>query len=259
MNAGKSTLVNYLAQEDRVIVSKIPGTTRDSVDVRVEIDGQQLIVIDTAGLRKKQSIQDSVEFYGQARAARAIRRADVVLLMVDCTRDISQVDKQLANMVTDAFKPCVLCITKWDLAGELTPEHYLEYVQSRMGMLNFSPLTFISSKTAFNVRETFSLIPKLWEQANTRVPTAQINKVLQDAFTRNSPRVQRSRVPKISFGMQVDVCPPTILVFVNHPKLFNDEYRRYLANRFREALPYSEIPLRIAYRGKESKGPQPGP
>lgn len=252
-NSGKSTLVNTLAKEDRVIVSEIPGTTRDSVDVRIGIDENGFTVIDTAGLRKKKSVQDSVEFYGQARTARAIRRADVVLLLVDATRDISQVDKGIADMVVEACKPCILGLNKWDLAQDHGAEAFEEYVAARLPNLRFAPLTFLSALTGFNVRKTFSLIRDLTDQANFRVSTSEINRVLQDALTRRSPRVKKSRVPRIYFGVQVSVAPPTILAFVNDPKLFNDEYRRYLVNRFQEALPFKEVPLRILFRGKPKK------
>ncbi|MBU0753682.1 MAG: 50S ribosome-binding GTPase, partial [Planctomycetes bacterium] len=249
-NSGKSTLVNKLAKEDRVIVSEIPGTTRDSVDVRIGFGDDAFTVIDTAGLRKKKSVQDSVEFYGQARTARAIRRADVVLLLIDATRDISQVDKGIADMVVDACKPCILGLNKWDLVKDHGSGAFEEYVVARLPNLRFAPLTFLSALTGFNVQKTFSLIRELKDQAEFRAPTAEINRVLQEALVQRSPRVKKSKVPKIYFGVQVSVCPPTILAFVNDTKLFNDEYRRYLVGRFQEALPYKEVPLRILFRGK---------
>lgn len=254
MNSGKSTLVNHLAKEDRVIVSEIPGTTRDSVDVRVTLDNQTFVVIDTAGLRRKKSVRDSVEFYGQARAARAIRRADLVLFLIDVERDVSLVDKGIADAILAEHKPCILCLTKWDLAEGYSTDAYTEYITSRLPNLRFAPLSCMSSKTNFNIKKTFAMIPELMEQASHRVSTAQINEVLQEALVRRSPRVKKSRVPKIYFGTQVDVSPPTIVAFVNDAQLFNDEYRRYLVNRFRDVLPYTEIPIKLIFRGKEQEG-----
>lgn len=250
MNSGKSTLVNHLAHEDRVIVSEIPGTTRDSVDVRVEFGGHTFTVIDTAGLRRKKAIQDSVEFYGQARASRAIRRADVVILLIDATRDISQVDKRIAEAIVESYKPCVICLNKWDLTEDHSVDDFAEYVAVRLPGLNFAPLICLSAKTGFNIQDVFRLVHELREQAGHRVSTAQINKVLQEAITRRSPRMRRSKVAKIYFGAQVEIEPPTVVVFVNDPSLFNEEYRRYLANRLRLELPYGEVPVKIAFKGK---------
>jgi GTP-binding protein len=250
MNAGKSTLVNFLANEDRVIVSEIPGTTRDSVDVRVEIDGTQFVVIDTAGVRRKRAIQDSVDFYGQARSARAIRRADVVLLLLDVTHEVTSVDKRIADDVRGAYKPCILCLNKWDLVEGHMPGDFSEYLWDRMPGMRYAPLSFISAETGFNVRETFRMVPELWKQASERISPSLLNKVLQEAFTRRAPRTRKSKVAKIYFGSQVGVRPPTLLIFVNEPALFKEDYERYLVGRFREALPFKEIPIRIKFKGK---------
>jgi len=259
MNVGKSSLVNYLAQEERVIVSELPGTTRDSVDVTFEIGGRQYVVIDTAGMRRKTSIQDSIEFYGQARAERAIRRADVVVLMLDATREIAKVDKKIADMVITSYKPCVLAVSKWDLVQDSTSDDYEAYVAAKLRGFDFMPLTFISSQTGFNIEATFELVTELYHQASQRASTAMINKVLEDAVRRRTPQIRLAKPGKIYFGMQIETCPPTILVYVNDIKLFNHDYRRYLANRFRKALPYSEVPIKIAFRGKDRVGlPPPG-
>ena len=249
MNAGKSTLVNRLARGPRVIVSEIPGTTRDSVDVRVEMGDLRFTVIDTAGIRRKRSIQDSVEFYGQARAARAIRRADAVLLLLDATREISSVDKRIAAEVLDSYKPCIVCLNKWDRVDR-PPEAFLEYVGARLTGLRFAPVACLSALEGFNVEPTFRLVPELIEQWSRRVETARINKVLREAFTRRPPRTPKSRTAKVYFGTQVDVRPPFIVVFVNDPALFDEAWRRYLAGRFREALPFPEVPIKIAFRGR---------
>lgn len=258
MNAGKSSLVNRLAAEERVIVSSVPGTTRDSVDVSFRVAGRDFVIIDTAGIRRKRSIQDSVEFYGQARAERAVRRSDAVILMLDATQDISSVDKKIADLVLSSYKPCVLAISKWDLAKEHTTEEYGIYVADRLPGFSFVPLTFISSLSGFNVTSTFRLVADLCAQSTCRVSTPRINEVLKAAIARRAPQIRRSRLARIYFGTQVDVKPPTIIVFVNDIRNFNRDYRRYLANRFREELPFSEVPIKIAFRGKDRAGKPAG-
>lgn len=258
MNAGKSTLVNHLAKEERVIVSEIPGTTRDSVDVRVQIEGNKFIVIDTAGLRRKKSIQDSIEFYGQARAAKAIRRADVVLFLKDVSQEVTAVDKTIAALIEEHCKPCILAMTKWDLADQLEepidPEEYGPYLADTLPGMRVAPLTFISSFTGFNIKETFALVPELWKQAGERISTGTLNRALQDAITQRSAGTRKSKVAKVYYGAQVSVHPPTFTVFVNDVRLFSDQYKRYLVHFFQDRFPFSEVPIRIFFKGKKKEG-----
>ena len=196
-NAGKSTLINTLAREERVIVSEIPGTTRDSVDVKFEIDGKEFIAIDTAGIRKKKQIQGSIEFYGMARAERSIRRADVVILLIDAPSDISQVDKNIGDYIQTQYKPCLLVVSKWDLAEDVETEKFIKYVHTRLPGLGFAPLSFISSFSGENIIETIELAQELYKQANTRVSTAELNKVLEHAFTCHRPTKRKSKISKV--------------------------------------------------------------
>lgn len=249
-NAGKSTLINTLAKEERVIVSEIPGTTRDSVDVRFEIDGKEFIAIDTAGVRKKKHIQDSIEFYGMARVERSIRRADVVILLIDAPRKISQVDKKISDYIKTQYKPCLLVVSKWDLAEGVTTEDFNKYVQSRLPGLSFAPLSFISSFRGENIIETIRLAQEMFQQANTRVSTSELNTVLEHAFTRHRPTKRKTKVSKVYYATQVSVCPPTFILFVNDKRLFNADYERYLSNQLRDNLPFSEIPLKFYFRPK---------
>ena len=249
-NAGKSTLINTLAQEERVIVSEIPGTTRDSVDVKFKIDGKEFIAIDTAGIRKKKQIQGSIEFYGMARAERSIRRADVVILLIDAPSDISQVDKNIGDYIKTQYKPCLLVVSKWDLAEDVEIEKFIKYVHTRLPGLHFAPLSFISSFSGENIIETIELAQELYKQANTRVSTAELNKVLEHAFARHRPTKRKSKISKIYYATQVSVCPPTFVLFVNDKRLFNSDYERYLSNQLRDNLPFSEIPLKFYFRPK---------
>ncbi|MCA8971575.1 MAG: ribosome biogenesis GTPase Der [Planctomycetes bacterium] len=251
-NSGKSTFVNLLAGGDRVIVSELAGTTRDAVDVRFERDGKTWVAIDTAGLRKKSRVQDAIEFFSLARAEQSIRRADLVFLMFDITETLSQVDKKLASFVIDQFKPCILVGNKLDLAVEagVPIEKWEAYVRQQLVGLSFAPLSFMSAKDGIHIEETMRLGEELYEQASTRVSTGELNRVLQVARERLAPKGP-GKIPKLFYATQVDVCPPTILVFVNEPELFTGQYDRYLQNRLREAFDWKEIPIRIVYRRRE--------
>lgn len=255
VNSGKSTLVNLLAGEERVIVSEIAGTTRDAIDVPFEWAGRQYTAVDTAGLRKRRVVEGTADFYGHLRAQGAIRRADVVLLLVDATRKISKIDKALAHLIARSDKPVVVGVTKWDLAKAegREPEDYIPYVEQQLPQLDFAPVTFMSSHEGFNIGETLDVVSNLYDQSSFRAPTGPLNRVIEDAITRHGPRTTQSRVPKILYATQAGIRPPTIVVFVNDHKLFGDEYRRYLSNRLRETFPFEEVPIRIIFRTRESE------
>ena len=249
-NAGKSTLINTLAHEERVIVSETLGTTRDSIDVKFEIKGKPFIAIDTAGVRKKKQIQGSIEFYSMARVERSIRRADVVILLIDAPRKISQVDKKIGDYIKTQYKPCILVINKWDLAGQVETSTFTNYVQARLPGLSFSPLSFMSAINGSNVIETIALAQELFEQANTRISTAELNKAIEHAFLLHRPTRKKSKVAKIYYSTQVNVCPPTFVLFVNDKSFFNADYERYLSNQLRKTLPFHEIPFQFYFRPK---------
>jgi GTP-binding protein len=247
-NSGKSTLVNYLAGEKRVIVSELPGTTRDAIDVQFALGDRRFVAIDTAGIRRKVRLREAVDFYSLARAERSIRRADVVLLLIDARAEITTVDKKIAGHIAEQVKPCIIAVNKWDLVKGIEPEKFVEYVRSRLHGVDFAPIAFISGKTGHNVSETVALAQELFEQANTRVNTATINQVVQKAVTARSPAPVGRRVPKIYYGTQIGTAPPTIVLFVNDPALFPVVYARHLMNYFRRELPFSEVPLRLYFR-----------
>lgn len=174
-NAGKSTFINALAGQQRVIVSETPGTTRDSVDVNIELEGRRLVVIDTAGIRKRKSLQGDIDFYSLHRAMRSIRRADVVAMMIDASLPVSQVDKDLAGDIAKLYKPVVLVVNKWDLAaGQAAGEEYEEYLGKVFPELAFAPVSLTTAKDGVNVRQTIELAEELFSQSNTRVATAEL-------------------------------------------------------------------------------------
>jgi len=262
-NVGKSTFINALAGQERVIVSEIPGTTRDAIDVQFEKDGRTFTAIDTAGVRKKRKIADSVEFYSYARATRSIRRADVVLLLIDATEPVSQVDKKLARFIAEEYKPCVLVINKWDLAkSRAATDDYGAYLTSTLPEIDYAPIAFTTAKTGRNVQATIDTAIELFKQARSRIPTGRLNQVLQAALAARGPSARRSTKPvKIYYATQVATCPPTIVLSVNDPGAVTAEYQRFLINRLREGLPFAEIPIRLllkAHHAKRSAGPTAG-
>ena len=251
-NAGKSTLVNALAGDERVIVSEVEGTTRDSVDVRVEVDGHVFTAIDTAGVRKRKSVKDDIEYYSMHRSMRSIRRADVVLLLIDAALPVSQVDKQLGHEILKHHKPVVIVVNKWDLAeSEYTQEQYLEYLDDALKGLSFAPIVFISALNKDGIREVLGLAHNLYQQAQHRVPTAELNKVMEAILAERTPTSSVGKRPKVYYVTQLAVEPPTIGLFVNDPTLFEGGYERFLLNRFRDTLPFSEVPIKLAIRPRK--------
>lgn len=254
-NAGKSTLINAIAGEERVIVSEIPGTTRDSIDVRFEKDGRTLLAIDTAGVRKKRKLADDIEYYAMTRAMQSIARADVVLLLVDATEKIGQVDKKLARHIADLFKPCILVVNKWDQAkGHASSEEFGTYLEKVLPEIRYAPVAFTSAISGRNILATIDLAAELFKQSRTRVGTGRLNKVVGDAVATQAPRPKKGRkAPKILYATQVSTQPPTIVVFVNGAHLVTQNYERFMLNQLRERLPFEEIPIRLLFRSRRAE------
>jgi GTP-binding protein len=253
VNVGKSTFLNALAGENRAIVSEVPGTTRDTVDLRIEKDGRTILIMDTAGLKRERSVQGSVDFYAQRRAEHAIQRSEVCLLILDCTDDISRGDRQIARFIEDAVKPVVIVANKWDLAqGRMEMEQYADYLSKKLTGLHYAPVAFVSARDGKNVFSALETAESLAKQGRHRVGTPEINRAIERAMTESRPPTRMPREPKIYYGTQTGTSPPTIMLFVNDPRLFGQAFRRFLENRFREVLPYREIPLRIVYKRRKS-------
>jgi GTPase len=249
-NTGKSTFINCLAESDRVIVSEVAGTTRDSVDVRFERDGQAFVAIDTAGVRKKKSLASDIEFYSMHRAERSIRRADVVLLFLDAPEPISKVDKQLAGYILDHHKPAIFVVNKWDLMAPMATGTLAEYVRKTFPSLDHVPIAFITAKVGKNVQAVLNLAQTLHKQASARVGTGDLNRVLRDALDANPPPMRQNRRPKIYYATQVAANPPTIVLFTNGPELIDNTYLRYILRTFRDHLPFPEVTIRLELRKK---------
>lgn len=258
-NSGKSTLVNALAGEERVIVSEVPGTTRDAVDVRFQMGEREFVAIDTAGVRKKSKMGD-VEFYSYTRAKRSIRRADVVMLMIDSTVPLGGVDTRLARYVADEFKPVVVTVNKWDLArGRADTADYEEYLTKILPEIDYAPLAFITAKDGKNIDAAVDTAILLHKQAQTRIGTGQLNAVLKTILEMRGPSARRgTKRIKVYYATQVSTCPPTIVLFCNDASQVREEYRRFMENRLREMLPFGEVPIRLLFRSSGENVPRRG-
>ncbi len=251
-NVGKSTFVNTLAQAERMITSEVAGTTRDSVDVRFDLDGKKFVAIDTPGLRRSKSITTDVDFYSTHRAQRSIRRADVVLMFFDPSERISKVDKQLCDYIAENYKPCVFVVNKWDLcAGSMPTEKWVTYMHDSFRTMWYVPIAFITGQTGKNVKALLNHAQMLFKQARERVTTGALNKVVRAALDANPPPLFQNRRPKLYYATQVGGEPPTIVMFCNDPKAFEEPYRRYLLGVLREHLPFAEVPIKLYLRKRQ--------
>jgi GTP-binding protein len=261
-NAGKSTLVNAIVGADRVIVSETPGTTRDAVDVRFEKDGKTIVVIDTAGVRKKGKMSNSIEFYSYVRATAAVERADVVLLLIDAAEPVSQVDKKLAGFITEQYKTCIIVVNKWDLAkGQAGTEDYQHYLTELLPGLRHAPIAFTTATTGKNVQSVLDLAAELFKKATTWISTPQLNKAFEAIRADQVPMAKRrgakgkTVLPKMYYATQIAANPITILMFVNRPELFGESYRRFVVNRLQSVLPMiEELPIRLLARSHKTEG-----
>ena len=250
-NVGKSTVINSLAAAERVIVSEVPGTTRDSIDVRFERDGKSFVAIDTAGVRKKASLASDIEFYSLHRAERSIRRADVALLFLDARHRVGRIDKQLTEYVLEHHKPVIFVVNKWDLVKDYMPTEKMgDYIRAMFPMLDYVPIAFITAKKGKNVLRLLQLAIQLHKQSGTRVSTGDLNRVVRQAIEANTPPVRNNRQPKIFYATQIGVHPPTIVLFTNGPELFDDTYVRYLTKVLRDSFPFSEVAIKVILRAK---------
>ncbi len=252
-NVGKSTFVNTLAEAERMIVSEVAGTTRDSVDVRFELDGKAFVAIDTPGIRRPQGRKkSSIDFYGFHRAQRSIRRADVVFLFLDATQRISKVDKQLCDYISQSYKPCFLVVNKWDqLVDTMPTEKWVHYLHDNFPTMRYAPIAFITAQTGKNVKALLNHGQMLFKQSRHRISTGQLNRLLRAAIRRNPPPLHHNRRPKIYYGTQVGVQPPTLVLFCNNPAGISKPYQRYLLGSVRDQLDFEEVPIKLYLRKRQ--------
>lgn len=250
-NVGKSTFVNTLAGSERMIVSEVPGTTRDSVDVRFELDGKTFVAIDTPGLKKGKSIRSDIDFYSDHRAKRSIRHADVVLMFFDCGQRLSKVDKQLVHYIESEYKPCVFVVNKWDqMAPHMPTQRWADYLREQFSSLAYVPIAFITGKEGKNVKKLLNHAQMLYKQARSRVTTGELNRLVRRAMEIQPPPTIGTRRLKVFYATQISEQPPTIVLKCNDPACVTPTYRRYLITTLRDGLRFGEVPIRLFLEGR---------
>ncbi|SER43030.1 ribosome biogenesis GTPase Der [Salisediminibacterium halotolerans] len=252
-NVGKSSLVNAILGEERVIVSDIPGTTRDAVDTAFKKDEQDYVVIDTAGMRKRGKVYESTEKYSVLRALKAIERSNVVLVLIDGEEGIIEQDKKIAGYAHEAGRAVVIVVNKWDAVekDDKTMREFENKIRDEFAYLDYAPVVFLSAKTKKRVQHLLPVVNQVSESHNLRVPTNVLNDVIVDAVTMNpTPTSAGGRRLRINYTTQVSVAPPTFILFVNDPDLLHFSYRRYLENRIRDAFGFAGTPIHILARKK---------
>ena len=254
-NVGKSSLLNKILGQERSIVHDVPGTTRDAIDTQLEWEGEPLVLIDTAGIRRKGSIQRGVEKYSVLRALRAINRADVVLLLIDAVEGATAQDAHIAGYILEEAKSVVVVVNKWDLVEKdtYTMQIYVEHVYTVLRFLDYVPMLFISALTGQRVDQVLPTALRVQDARLIRISTAELNRILQEAVARHSPPSKAGKRLKFYYATQARVDPPTFVFFVNDPHLVHFSYERYLENRLREYYGFLGTPLRLSFR-KRGKG-----
>ena len=259
-NAGKSSIVNALLGEKRVIVSEVSGTTRDSIDSRLTYNGQEFVIVDTAGIRKKSKVDYGVEKFAVDRAIRSIRECDIALLVIDATEavnGISDQDKKIASIITEAGKGMVIAINKWDLIEDKksnTINKFEKKLENEIPFLSYVPKIYISAVTHQRLNNIFTRVVEVKNEYSKRVSTGLLNKVINEAYALNPPQTIRNKKFKIMYSTQASTEPPTFILFVNDEKLLKEHYKRYLENKLREAFGFMGTPVRITIRQRSEKG-----
>ena len=253
-NVGKSSFVNRLLGEDRLVVSDIAGTTRDAIDAPLTYHGREMVFVDTAGLRRQSKVDDGIEFYSALRTRRAIERADVCVLMLDATLGLENQDLKIANLAWEAGRSLILVVNKWDLKekSDKTAAHFERDAHEKAPFLRWVPFLFTSAVTGQRVTRVLDLIFQVDEERRKRVPTHDVNDVLQQLLARRQPPQAAGREIKLNYATQVETAPPTVAVFGNEPALLQEHYVRYLHNGFRERWHFTGNPLRIVLRRKNA-------
>ena len=256
-NAGKSSMINRLVGSERLIVSDIPGTTRDAVDTRVENEYGKFTFIDTAGIRRQAKISDKVEKYSVLRAHMAVERADVCLMTIDANEGVTEQDERIAGIAHEAGKAAIILVNKWDTVDKdnNTVNAFTKKVYTALSYMQYAPVLFVSAKTGQRVPNIFEHIKYVHEQSNLRVSTGMLNDVLNDATTRVQPPTDKGRRLKIYYMTQTRVAPPTFVIFCNRADLFHFSYQRYLENCLRETFGFRGTPVKLIVREKGEEAP----
>lgn len=253
-NVGKSSLVNFLLGQERMIVTDIPGTTRDAVDSFKVVGEDKYIFIDTAGIRRKSKVFESVEYYSVLRSFRAIERSDIVVMVIDSVEEVTEQDKRIAGYAHEKGKGIVIAVNKWDLIDkdDRTHKQFLENIRKELVFISYAPAVFVSALTGQRVQNILDLVKEVSEKRKTRISTGILNNLIREAVAVSPPPSSKGKMLKIYYATQVGDKPPTFIMFVNNPKLVHFSYKRYLENQLREAFDFTGTPIRIFFR--ERKG-----
>jgi GTP-binding protein len=254
-NVGKSTLLNSLLDEDRAIVSPIPGTTRDSIDVSIRHEEQDYVLVDTAGIRRKKAEKEVVDKFAFIRTTEAIERADVCLLVLDSYEGFTTQEKRIASDIEEQGKSCILVFNKWDLMKDFRMEHAMRGVREEISFLNHCPAIFISANEGRNLDKILPAVKKVYEERQKRITTGGLNKFIVGCLQKYHPPLMIGKRLRIYYMTQVETNPPKFILFVNNPTLMTDTYKKYLLNQFREVYGFSGCPLALELRGKEPPAP----
>ena len=250
-NVGKSSLVNSILGEERVIVSDIPGTTRDAIDTHFFKDGTKFTLIDTAGMRRKAKIDEPVERYSVMRSLRAIDRADVVLMLIEAPTGVTEQDKKIAGYAHDSGKGCVIVVNKWDIfpdKHDKSTNRFTDELRVELGFLQYAPVLYASALTGQRVDRVTELVKFVAEQQSMRIQTSALNELIRDAVSVNPPPTKKGKQLKILFVTQADINPPRFVLFVNNPELVHFSYLRFIENRLRESYGFEGTPLKFVIR-----------
>jgi GTPase len=252
-NVGKSALLNALLGEERVIVSAVPGTTRDAIDTQLDFGGRGVILIDTAGIKRRGRQGQGVDRYSAERSMRAIERADVALLVLDAAELVTAQDLHIAGYIQEALKGIVIVVNKWDLATEAIAEDYNRTIRARLKFFGHAPVVFTSAKTGANIQGVLPAALKVYDERQKRIPTAQLNSAVQQVISQHTPPHKGDRMLKFLYATQAEINPPTFVFFVNDPTLMHFSYQRFLDNELRGKFGFEGTPLRLIFKSRGEK------
>ena len=249
-NAGKSSIINALLGKERLLTSDVAGTTRDAIDTRLEVDDKEYLIIDTAGIRRKKSITHKLEEFAVVQAIRSIDRADIALLVLDATQEVSRQDKRIASVVQNRGKGCIILVNKWDLVektGETAGE-FAKYLRHELQFVSYAPILFTSALTGKRVHKILGTVDTVFEQFIRRIPTAEVNRFLEQAVARHSPPTYANKRPNFFYATQVATRPPAFMFSVNSASAVAPSYRKYLSNQIRETYGFEGVPIKTVMR-----------
>lgn len=254
-NAGKSSLVNRLSGEERTIVSNIAGTTRDAIDTLIEFDGNKYILIDTAGIRRKSKVEESLEYYSVLRAIKTIKRADVCIWMIDGSEGLTEQDKRIAGIAYEEKKPIIIVINKWDAIPDKkndTMKKMRAELYTELPFLSYAPIEFVSALTGQRTTNLLTHAENIFAEYNKKISTGLLNTVINEAIIMNNPPTRKGRVVKINYATQIATAPPKFALFCNYPELVHFSYGRYIENKLREAFGFEGSPIDVIFEKKNN-------